>query len=244
MHKISSFQSCPDRHCYHEAKKTKILVARMLCLLRFSPLFFIFSFSSLGEKLGARMCPGHDFLRLLLLESVIVFTASTQQDFFSLCCRHATRRCRSPSSCTAATTPPRATCCFIWSGLVRLLTVTPRERLLQVDSSVVLWSCLTLIFFPSSTRVYAVSAERKIRQRRQNVQQVWHKCLTYHFLNFLIMHVQCIHFKKTRYKQKWKEMKKNTTVIVSIPLQLCVVVCVCKCENIFYFLTSFFSFWY
>ena len=167
--KISSSQSHPSRHCYHWAKKTKMLVARMLCFFSFPPLF-ICSFSYLREKLGARMWSGHGFLRLCSRISYCL-----------------------PSQPSQASSPHAADPLPGDAGAqvhVRQPLLLPRLRALlpgpdrwaaslsllgtHVCTWALQWFCelINSGFSPSSARVHAVPAEWKVRQRRQNVQQV------------------------------------------------------------------------
>ena len=125
-----------------------------------------------------------------------------------LCRRPATRRCRSPGSCTAATTPPQATCSSTWSGSVSCLVVTPGDTRVHAGAAQ-LREPLNSGFSPSSAGVHAVPAEWKVRQRGQDVQQVRHPRPAFHFLTFLIYTRTICLFGKTIYKQEWKDMEEN-----------------------------------
>lgn len=90
------------------AKTTKILVTAMLCLYTDFPPFYL-SFSYSTEILRNIMYPWQDFQ--YYSSSHLLFSQPTFSSISFPCCRRATRRCRSPGSCTAVTTPPPATCC-------------------------------------------------------------------------------------------------------------------------------------
>ena len=197
---ISSSQSHPSRHCYHWAKKTKMLVARMLCFFSF-PLFLSAPFP-IWERNWGLGCDQAMVSLGFAPRSVTVSSRPSQAS--SPSCRPATRRCRSPGSCTAATTPPRATCSSTWSGSVSVV-ITPGDTHVHVGSAVVPWA-YELWFPPLQHRSTCCACRMEGSTTQTECLTGRHLCLTFYFLNFLIYTCTMCLPGKTRYKQKWKDM--------------------------------------
>lgn len=163
MHKIHSIQSSPalfplsqeKQSTYH--RNTVCVCARSFIFYSFFFSFLLFLFKREIRGYNVSMPRAEAFTTWVSC----YFHGQHLAGSSSVCCRAATRKCQSQSSCTAVTTLLRATCCFTSLGSVRFFTLAPKcgaiSRGVFSDSVVSLYSDL-----PSSTGVHAVPAEWKV----------------------------------------------------------------------------------